>query len=116
MSRVVVSTPGFPFAHQPYRSARGLSFMAESLFFLKVFGLSSMAMGGAMLLSAASAHGTRPTDVRFGAGVLESSDDPYLKVFAAGPGCDWYVPLDGTGNVRSSDGQRNAPLEDRAGD
>ena len=97
-------------------TGRGLSFVAESLFFLKVFGLSSIAMSGAMVLSAASAHWTRPTDVRIGARVLESSDDPYLKVFAAGPGCDWYVPPDGTGNVPLCDGQRNAPLEDRAGD
>jgi len=113
MSRVV-STHGFPVAYQPHRGPRGLSFVAESLFFLKVFGLSSIAMGGAMLLSAASAHWTRPTDVRIGARLLESSDDPYLKVFAGGPGCDWYVPQDG--NLRTCDGQRNAPLEDRTGD
>ena len=112
----VVSAHGFPFTPSPYRSPRGLSFVAESLFFLKVFGLSSIAMGGAMLLSATSAHWTSPSDRRTVGKALESSDDPYLKVFAAGPGCDWYVPPDGTGNVPSCDGQRNAPLEDRAGD
>jgi hypothetical protein len=110
----VVSAYGFPFAHQPYWSPRGLSFVAESLFFLKVFGLSSIAMGSAMLLSAASAHWTWPTDLLTVGRALESSDDPYLKIFAAGPGCDWYIPPDEAGNVRG-DGKKNAHTEDRAG-
>jgi hypothetical protein len=111
-----VNTRGFPFAHQPYWSPRGLSFVAESLFFLKVFGLSSIAMGGAMLLSAASPHWTRPTEVPIGADVPEGSDDPYLKVFAAGPGCVWYVRPHAVGDARSCDGQRSALWENRAGD
>src|SRR5215469_626201 len=111
----VVSAHGFPFTPQPYRSPRGLSFVAESLFFLKVFGLSSIAMGGAMLLSAASAHWTWPTDVRNVGKALESSDDPYLKIFAAGPGCDWYIPTNEAGNVRSCDGKKSSLSEDWAG-
>jgi len=110
----VVSAHGFPFTPQPYRSPRGLSFVAESLFFLKVFGLSSIAMGGAMLLSATSAHWTWPTDLRT-VGTLEGSDDPYLKIFAAGPGCDWYIPPDEARNVRSCGRTKSSLSEDWAG-
>ena len=111
----VVSAHGFPFTPQSYRSPRGLSFVAESLFFLKVFGLSSIAMGGAMLLSATSAHWTWPTDLRTVGKALESSDDPYLKIFAAGPGYDWYIPTDEAGHMRSCDRKKSSLPEDWAG-
>jgi hypothetical protein len=115
MSRVA-NAPGFLFARQPRRSGRRLNLAAEILFFVEVFGLSSIAMGGAMLLAAAYPQHTHPAEVRSEANVLAVSDDPYLQMFAAGPGCGWYILPDAATNVRSCDGQRDASSVEGAGD
>jgi len=115
MSRVA-NAYGFRFGRQPRTSGRMPNLVAESLFFVEVFGLSSIAMGGALLLAAAYPHRTQPTEVRVEAAVLEGGDDAYLQMFAAGPGCSWYTVPDVGGNVRSCDGQKNASSVDGAGD
>ena len=111
MSRVA-NACGFLFAHQPRRNGRGLRLLAEGLFFVEVFGLSSIAMGGAMLLGAVYPHRTRPTEVHIGTDVLAAGNDRYLQMFAAGPGCGWYI-LPGAAAL-SCDGQRNPPSADWA--
>jgi hypothetical protein len=115
MSRVA-NAYGFRLARQPHRSGRIRNLAAESLFFVEVFGLSSIAMGGAMLLAAAYSHRTQPAEVRVEADVLPGGDDAYLQMFAAGPACSWYIAPGAGGNVRSCDGQRNASPVDGAGD
>jgi hypothetical protein len=114
MSRVA-NASGFLLARQPGRSGRRLNLAAEILFFVEVFGLSSIAMGGALLLAAAYPQQTHPAEVGTEADVLAASDDPYLEMFAAGPGCGWYILPDAASNVRSCGGQRNATV-DGAGD
>jgi hypothetical protein len=114
MSRVA-NASGFLFARQPRRSGRRLNLAAEILFFVEVFGLSSIAMGGAMLLAAYPQH-PHPAEVRSEANVLAVSDDPYLQMFATGPGCGWYILPDAATNVRSCDGQRDASSVEGAGD
>jgi hypothetical protein len=115
MSRVA-NACGFLFAHQPPRTGHGPDLAAECLFFVEVFGLSTIAIGGAMLLGAACPHRTRPIEVNIGADLLAAANDPYLQMFAAGPGCEWYIPPGAVGNVSSCDGQRNAPSADWAGE
>jgi hypothetical protein len=115
MSRVA-NAYGFRLAPQPRRSGRIRNLAAESLFFVEVFGLSSIAMGGAMLLAAAYSDRTQPAEVRIEANVLAGGNDAYLQMFAAGPGCSWYIVPSAGGNVRSCDGQRNAASVDGAGD
>jgi hypothetical protein len=115
MSRVA-NAYGFRFARQPRRSGRILNLAAETLFFVEVFGLSSIAMGGAMLLAAAYSQRTRPAEVRIEADVVSGDNDAYLQTFAAGPGCSWYVVPEAGGNVRSCDGERDASPVDGAGD
>jgi hypothetical protein len=75
----------------------------------------AISMGGAMLLGAAYPDRTHPTEAHIEADVLAGGNDPYLQMLAAGPGCNWYIPPGGAGNVRSCDGQRNAPSADPAG-
>ena len=115
MSRVA-NAYGFLFARQPRRNGRILNLAAEILFFVEVFGLSSIAMGGALLLAAADSHRTQHGEVRVEADVLAGGDDTYLQMFTAGPGCGRYIPPDAGGNARSCDGQRNASSVDGAGD
>jgi hypothetical protein len=115
MSRVA-NAYGFRFARQPRGTGRILNLAAESLFFVEVFGLSSIAMGGAMLLAAAYSHRTQPAEVRIEADVPAGGDDAYMQMFAAGPGCSWYVVPEAGGNVRSCDGQRDASSVEGAGD
>ena len=115
MSRVA-NAYGFLLARQPRWSDRSLNLVAESLFFLEVFGLSSIAMGGAMLLAAAYPQRTHPTEVRIEADVLAGDDDPYLEMLAVGPGCSWYIPPDVARNVDSCDSRKNASSVDGAGD
>ena len=115
MSRVA-NAYGFLLTRQPRRSGRILNLAAESLFFVEVFGLSSIAMGGAMLLSAAYSDRTQPAEVPVEADVLAGGDDAYLQMFTAGPGCGWYIPPDAGGNARPCDSQRNASSVDGAGD
>ncbi|HXW27883.1 MAG TPA: hypothetical protein VEK55_00860, partial [Xanthobacteraceae bacterium] len=83
MSRVA-NAYGFRFARQRRTSGRMPNLVAESLFFVEVFGLSTIAMGGALLLAAAYPQRTQPTEVRVEAAVLEGGDDAYLQMFAAG--------------------------------
>jgi hypothetical protein len=70
--------------------------------------LSSIAMGGAMVLAAAYPHGTRPTEAHISADVLAGGNDAYLQMFAAGPGRGWYIlpcaVYKDHGNGRSCDG------------
>jgi hypothetical protein len=115
MSRVA-NAYGFRFARQPRTSGRMPNLVAETLFFVEVFGLSSIAMGGALLLAAAYPHRTQSAEVRVEAAVLAAGDDTYLQMFAAGPGCNWYTAPEAGGNVRSCDGQRNVSSVDGAGD
>ena len=115
MSRVA-NPYGFLFARQPRWSGRSLNLVAEGLFFVEVFGLSSIAMGGAILLAAAYPQRTHPAEARIEAGVLAVDDDAYLEMFSAGPGCDWYIRPNAAGSVNSCDGRRNASSVDGAGD
>jgi hypothetical protein len=115
MSRVA-NPYGFLFARQLRWSGRSLNLVAEGLFFVEVFGLSSIAMGGAMLLAAAYPQRTHPAEVRIEADVLAGDDDPYLEMFGAGPGCGWYIRREAAGSVHSCDGRRNASSVDGAGD
>jgi hypothetical protein len=115
MSRVA-NAYGFLVAHQPRRSGRSLNWAAESLFFVEVFALSSIALGGAMLLAAAYPNRTHPAEVRVEADVVAASDDPYLQMFVTGPGCGWYVLPETEGKVRSCDGRRDASSVEGAGD
>ena len=60
MSRVA-NTYGF-LARQPRRSG-SVNWVAEGLFFVEVFALSSIALGGAMLLAAAYSDRAHPTQL-----------------------------------------------------
>jgi hypothetical protein len=114
MSRVV-NAYGF-LARQPRRSGSSVNWVAEGLFFVEVFALSSIALGGAMLLAAAYPDRAHPTEVRVVTDVVADGDDPYLKMFAEGPGCGWYLPPDTAGSVRSCDDQKDASAAQGAGD
>lgn len=114
MSRVA-NAYGF-LARQPRRSDSGLNWVAESLFFVEVFSLSSIALGGALLLAAAYPERTHPAEVRVEADVVAGADDPYLRMFAEGPGCGWYVSPNTAGNVRSCDDPTDASSVEGAGD
>jgi hypothetical protein len=114
MSRVA-NTYGF-LARQPRRSGSSVNWVAEGLFFVEVFALSSIALGGAMLLAAAYPDRAHPTEVRVVTDIVADGDDPYLKMFAEGPGCGWYVPPDTAGSVRSCDDQKDASAVQGAGD
>jgi len=78
-SRVACSGP-------PTRRRRTQSWLAKALFFLEVFGLAVLVMGGAMVLAAAPevSETTPPA-------VSQGYNDAYLELFAKGPGRDWYV-------------------------
>ena len=114
MSRVA-NAYGF-LARQPQRSGSSLNWVAESVFFVEVFALSSIALGGAMFLAAAYPDRTHPAEVPVEADVVAGGDDPYLQMFAEGPGCGWYVPPDTAGNVRSCDDRKDASAVEGAGD
>jgi hypothetical protein len=74
---------------QPARKRRPASWLAAIVFFLEVFGLASIAMGGAMVLAAAvRVHGVTPPAVSVAA---QGYEDNYLEMFAKGPGRGWYV-------------------------
>jgi hypothetical protein len=111
----VANAYGF-LARQPRRSDSSLNWVAESLFFVEVFALSSIALGGAMLLAAAYPDRVHPAEVRVEADVVAGGDDPYLQMFAEGPGCGWYVSSDTGGNVPSCDDLSDASSVEGAGD
>jgi hypothetical protein len=74
---------------QPARQRRPPSWLAATVFFLEVFGLASIAMGGAMVLAAAPrVHEVMPPAVSVAA---QGYEDNYLEMFAKGPGRGWYV-------------------------
>jgi hypothetical protein len=68
------------------RGSRG--WRASVLFFLEVFGLAVVLMGGAMVLAAAPEVRETATAV---SQVAQGYNDTYLESFAKGPGRDWYV-------------------------
>jgi len=74
--------------NQPARQQRRTpSWLVAAVFFLEVFGLTSVAMGGAMMLAAAPrVHETVPPS-----DVARRYDDTYLELFAKGPGRGWYL-------------------------
>jgi hypothetical protein len=72
---------------QPARRRTG-SWWASALFFLEVFGLAVVVMGGAMVLAAAPQ--VRQTEPAV-SDIAEGYNDTYLESFAKGPGRDWYV-------------------------
>ena len=67
---------------------RTRSWRARALFFLEVFGLAVLAMGGAMVLAAAPQVREAAPAISQG---LERYNDNYLELFAKGPGRGWYV-------------------------
>jgi hypothetical protein len=74
---------------QPARQRRTPSWLAATIFFLEVFGLASVAMGGAMVLAAAPrVQEVMPPSVSVAA---PGYNDNYLEMFAKGPGRGWYV-------------------------
>ena len=70
------------------RQRRPPSWLAATVFFLEVFGLASVAMGGAMVLAAAPQ--VRQTEPAV-SDIAEGYNDTYLESFAKGPGRGWYV-------------------------
>jgi hypothetical protein len=77
------------YGDQPARQRRTPSWLAAIVFFLEVFGLASIAMGGAMVLAAAPrVHEVMPPAVSVAA---QGYEDNYLEMFAKGPGRGWYV-------------------------
>lgn len=62
--------------------------LAATVFFLEVFGLASVAMGGAMVLAAPRVHEVMPPAVSVAA---QGYNDSYLELFAKGAGRGWYV-------------------------
>jgi hypothetical protein len=76
---------------QPARQRRTGSWYsrwASALFFLEIFGLAVVVMGGAMVLAAApQVRQTAPAVSH----IAEGYNDTYLESFAKGPGRDWYV-------------------------
>ena len=74
---------------QPAGRRRSRSWRAGALFFLEVFGLAVVVMGGAMVLAAAPrVHDVMPPAVSVAA---QGYNDNYLEMFAKGPGRGWYV-------------------------
>jgi hypothetical protein len=74
---------------QAARKRRPPNWLAAIVFFLEVFGLASIAMGGAMVLAAAGrVHEVMPPVVSVAA---QGYEDNYLEMFAKGPGRGWYV-------------------------
>jgi hypothetical protein len=73
---------------QPVRRPRAGNWRASALFFLEVFGLAVVVMGGAMVLAAAP-QGRETTPAV--SDVPQGYNDTYLESFAKGPGRDWYV-------------------------
>lgn len=80
-SRVACGDP--PASGRQTRGWRGV------LFFLEVFGLAVVVMGGAMVLAAAHQQGREPMPAV--SHVAQGYDDTYLESFAKGPGRGWYV-------------------------
>jgi hypothetical protein len=79
-----VASGGQPARRRGSRGRRG----ASALFFLEVFGLAVVLMGGAMVLAAApEVRETTPAVSH----VAHGYNDTYLELFAKGPGRDWYV-------------------------
>jgi hypothetical protein len=73
---------------QPARRRRTPSWRASALFFLEVFALAVVVMGGSLVLAAApQVRETTPAVSR----VAQGYNDTYLELFAKGPGRDWYV-------------------------
>lgn len=73
---------------QPARRRRTANWRASALFFLEVFGLAVVVMGGSMVLAAApQVRETAPAVSH----VTQGYNDTYLELFAQGPGRDWYV-------------------------
>jgi hypothetical protein len=73
---------------QPARRRRTRNWRASALFFLEVFGLAVVVMGGSMVLAAApQVRETTPAVSH----VAQGYNDTYLELFAQGPGRDWYV-------------------------
>jgi hypothetical protein len=73
---------------QRARQRRTPNWRASALFFLEVFGLAVVVMGGSMVLAAApQVRGTTPAVSQ----VAQGYNDTYLELFAKGPGRDWYV-------------------------
>src|SRR5215469_3343591 len=70
------------------RRRRTGSWRARILFFLEVFGLAVLAIGGAMMLAAAP-HIRETTPAISQA--PQAYNDNYLELFAKGPGRGWYV-------------------------
>ena len=70
------------------RQRRPPSWLAATVFFLEVFGLASVAMGGAMVLAAAPQ--VRQTEPAV-SDIAEGYNDTRLESFAKGPGRGWYV-------------------------
>lgn len=68
---------------------RALSWFAAAVFFLEVFGLASLAMGGALVL--ATAPRIHEAVVPAISDVAPAYNDTYLEAFANGPGRGWYV-------------------------
>jgi hypothetical protein len=73
---------------RPARRRRTRSWRASALFFLEVFGLAVVLMGGAMVLAAAPQGGATTPAV---SDVPQGYNDTYLESFAKGPGRGWYV-------------------------
>ena len=73
---------------QPAGRQRTPSWRASALFFLEVFGLAVVVMGGSMVLAAAP-QVREPTSVV--SHLAQGYDDTYLDLFANGPGRGWYV-------------------------
>ena len=74
---------------QPARQRLTPSWLTAIVFFLEVFGLASIAMGGAMVLAAAPrVHEVMPPAVSVAA---QGYNDNYLELFAKGPGRGWYL-------------------------
>jgi hypothetical protein len=70
------------------RRRRPRSWRARALFFLEVFGLAVLAMGGAMVLAVAPQfRETTPAISQ----APQGYNDNYLELFAKGPGQGWYV-------------------------
>ena len=73
---------------QPAKRPRTPGWRASALFFLEVFGLAVVVMGGSMVLAAApQVRETAPTVSHSAQGY----NDTYLELFAKGPGRGWYV-------------------------
>ena len=72
---------------QPIKRRRTRSWLAKTLFFLEIFGLAVLMMGGAMVLAAAPGETAPPAASH----AAQGYNDAYLELFAKGPGRDWYV-------------------------